>query len=254
MTILRNWAVFSLLVLLGLPVWAAEPGGNPQTVPSPTNAVHGATTPTTLPPSPASDLAKDGKAQAVSASKITARPTDYKIDNRLVTGIEKVRFDPKSGRVVLLWKGGGGAYPNQKFSDEFLTQWGVDIAPIKAANERAKADRDRQEKARLDGEQLKDDEMRVGKEERVKQSESDRAYLEQERAKLRAKVSDPAWRSAQIAAMKAKYRAAGGAMATLANDDAFLNQKLEDAVIDVLAQSRFLSADYVRRMGGLGGF
>lgn len=247
------------------PIVVADLAGSAQTTAIPvntsdaTNAVPGAApsglhvpelTLPTPPLSQAANMASDGSGGAIAASNATVRPTEYTIDNRVVTGIERVRFEPKSGKVLLFWTGGGGAYPNQKFSDEFLTQWGVDVALIKAANERARADRDRQEKARLAGEQVKDDEMRASK----GQSESDRSYMEQERARLRAKLNDPSWRRAQISAIRAKYLTAGGAMASLANDDAFLNKQLDEAVINVLAQSTVLSADYVRRMGGLGGF
>ena len=75
-------------------------------------------------------------AKATSSSSSSQGWTVCVIDSRPITGIETVRFDRTSNKVILTWQGGEGAYQSEKFSDFFLSSWGLDTAAIKASRER----------------------------------------------------------------------------------------------------------------------
>jgi len=58
------------------------------------------------------------------------------IDSRPITGIQGVRLDPRTDRVIITWPAGGGSYPREKLSEEFLSSWGVTAPAAKSSKER----------------------------------------------------------------------------------------------------------------------
>lgn len=60
--------------------------------------------------------------------------TTVEIDGNHVKDISRVTLRP-DGRVMVIWSGGGGQYPANKFSKAFLSSWGIGTDQVDAAKQ-----------------------------------------------------------------------------------------------------------------------
>src|SRR5688572_12241245 len=56
------------------------------------------------------------------------------IDGQEVKDVTRVTLRP-DGRVMVIWSGGGGQYPANKFSKAFLSSWGIGTEQVDAAKQ-----------------------------------------------------------------------------------------------------------------------